>query len=72
MSRVYTDLAVIDITPDFDAQTLAEDFLGDTVTARTMTATHTGVFDSIDDTGSMVLITAQGRIAVPAADIFFP
>jgi BirA family transcriptional regulator, biotin operon repressor / biotin---[acetyl-CoA-carboxylase] ligase len=46
--------------------------LGEPVTARTMTDTHHGVFDSIDDTGALVLKTAQGRVVVPTADIFFP
>lgn len=46
--------------------------LGDTVTARTMTETRTGRFDGIDDTGALVLLTPRGRVAIPAADLFFP
>lgn len=45
--------------------------LGQTITARTGRETHTGVFETIDETGALVLATAKGRIAVPAADIFF-
>lgn len=45
--------------------------IGQTVTARTMTETIEGVFETIDETGALVLSTAQGRRAVPAADVFF-
>jgi BirA family transcriptional regulator, biotin operon repressor / biotin---[acetyl-CoA-carboxylase] ligase len=45
--------------------------LGDTIRARTGTATHEGRFDTVDDTGALVLHTAQGRVAIPAAEVFF-
>lgn len=45
--------------------------LGDTITARTSTETITGIFDTIDDTGQLVLITATGPRKIPAADIYF-
>lgn len=45
--------------------------LGETITARTMTETTTGVFDGIDDHGALVLRSAAGRRAIPAADVFF-
>ena len=45
--------------------------LGDRLIARTLRDTIEGTFDTIDDRGNLVLLTAQGRAAIPAADIFF-
>lgn len=45
--------------------------LGDTVRARTGTDTFEGIFETIDDAGNLILITAKGRMAIPAADVFF-
>ncbi|MFD1508994.1 biotin--[acetyl-CoA-carboxylase] ligase [Lacimonas salitolerans] len=45
--------------------------LGEDVIARTLRSTMEGRFETIDDTGNLVLVTAQGRMAIPAADIFF-
>ena len=45
--------------------------LGETITARTGTAELTGRFDGIDTTGALILTTAAGRQAVPAADVYF-
>ena len=45
--------------------------LGQAMTARTMTETITGTFDSLAEDGSLVLVTPAGRRAIPAADIFF-
>ncbi|WP_348524701.1 biotin--[acetyl-CoA-carboxylase] ligase [Paracoccus marinaquae] len=45
--------------------------LGETITARTGSAEMTGRFDGIDETGALLLTTAQGREVVPAADIYF-
>ncbi|GAB4263600.1 MAG: biotin--[acetyl-CoA-carboxylase] ligase [Pararhodobacter sp.] len=46
--------------------------LGEPITARTMTASLDGVFEGIDESGGLVLKTRDGRVSVPAADIFFP
>ncbi|MFN3954947.1 MAG: biotin--[acetyl-CoA-carboxylase] ligase [Pararhodobacter sp.] len=46
--------------------------LGGTITARTMTETFEGRFDTIDETGALVLQTAMGRVTIPAADVYFP
>ena len=46
--------------------------LGETITARTGTATRQGRFDTIDLTGALILSTSQGRQAIPAAEVFFP
>ncbi|MCT8328553.1 biotin--[acetyl-CoA-carboxylase] ligase [Albidovulum sediminis] len=45
--------------------------LGQPVTARTMTETITGTFDTLGEDGSLVLTTPGGRRAIPAADVFF-
>lgn len=45
--------------------------LGSEITARTGRETHSGIFRSIDATGALILETASGRIAIPAADIYF-
>ena len=45
--------------------------LGDTIRARTGTTTRTGIFEAIDDTGALILITPEGRQAIPAAEVFF-
>lgn len=45
--------------------------LGEVIRARTGTQTRIGTFDTIDDTGALILITAQGREAIPAAEVFF-
>ena len=45
--------------------------LGETVTARLASRTEVGVFGTIDETGAIVLETAKGRLALPAAEIFF-
>ena len=45
--------------------------LGDTITARTGTNETTGTFETIDETGRLILTTPQGRQAIAAADIFF-
>lgn len=45
--------------------------LGETIRARTGTETREGVFEDIDTTGALVLRMAHGRVAIPAADVFF-
>lgn len=45
--------------------------LGGVITARTPRAETTGLFETIDDAGNLVLGTSTGRVAIPAAEIFF-
>jgi len=45
--------------------------LGEVITARTGGDTYTGRFETIDDQGALILVTAQGRKAISAAEIFF-
>jgi BirA family biotin operon repressor/biotin-[acetyl-CoA-carboxylase] ligase len=46
--------------------------LGETITARTGTATHQGRFATLDESGALILATPQGRLTIPAAEVFFP
>lgn len=45
--------------------------LGQTITARTAQETVTGVFETVDESGALVLRTPDGLRAIPAADVFF-
>jgi len=45
--------------------------LGEVITARTMSDSFTGVFETVDMTGALVLTTQRARHAIPAADVFF-
>jgi BirA family transcriptional regulator, biotin operon repressor / biotin---[acetyl-CoA-carboxylase] ligase len=45
--------------------------LGETITARTMRDEHSGIFDTVDMDGNLVLITGTGPLIIPAADVFF-
>lgn len=45
--------------------------LGQPITARTQTEEITGTFETVDETGALVLTVPSGRRAIPAADIYF-
>ncbi|WP_406721005.1 biotin--[acetyl-CoA-carboxylase] ligase [Thioclava litoralis] len=45
--------------------------IGTQIRARTGTETHEGIFETIDESGAMILAGADGRMAISAADIFF-
>ncbi|AUJ64385.1 biotin--[acetyl-CoA-carboxylase] ligase [Aestuarium zhoushanense] len=45
--------------------------LGETITARTAQETLTGIFDTIDRDGNLVLITGRGPVTISAADVHF-
>lgn len=45
--------------------------LGEPIRARTGKDTHYGVFETIDSSGNLILTTATGRLAIPAAEVFF-
>jgi BirA family transcriptional regulator, biotin operon repressor / biotin---[acetyl-CoA-carboxylase] ligase len=45
--------------------------LGQPIRARTLREVHEGTFDTIDPAGNLVLATAAGYLAIPAADVFF-
>lgn len=45
--------------------------IGQVIIARFGNHQAQGVFEGIDETGALVLVTSQGRQAIPAADVFF-
>ena len=45
--------------------------LGEPITARTLRGTHSGVFETIDGDGHLILRTARGRERIASADVFF-
>lgn len=45
--------------------------IGEMMTARLPDRTLTGRFETVDDDGALVLATAEGRVVLPAADVFF-
>lgn len=45
--------------------------LGEIITARTSKEEITGLFDTIDEGGNLVLITGAGPRVIPAADVYF-
>jgi BirA family biotin operon repressor/biotin-[acetyl-CoA-carboxylase] ligase len=45
--------------------------LGEVITARTARDEWQGTFREVDEVGQLVLETSQGRIAIPAADVYF-
>lgn len=45
--------------------------LGEVIRARTGNDERTGVFETIDATGALVLRQGAARVAIPAADVFF-
>ncbi len=75
LAPAYARWEAVFVTQGFDplrAEWLAHAArLGDTIRARTGSATHEGRFETIDDKGALVLHTAAGRMAIPAADVFF-
>lgn len=45
--------------------------IGRPITARTVSETITGRFETIAEDGALVLATSQGRRVIPAADVYF-
>ena len=45
--------------------------LGEVITARTGNAELVGTFETVDDTGALILRTAQGLQAIPAGEVYF-
>ncbi len=45
--------------------------LGERISAKLPDHTYHGIFETIDDTGALVLVTDTGRVTLPAADIHF-
>lgn len=45
--------------------------LGEPIRARIGSETREGVFETIDESGNLILRTAAARLAIPAAEVFF-
>ncbi len=45
--------------------------LGEVITAKLMDRTEVGTFETVDETGAIVLRTSKGLLHLPAAEIFF-
>ncbi len=45
--------------------------LGEVIRARTGTQSREGRFETVDESGALILGTAAGRVAIPAAEVFF-
>jgi BirA family transcriptional regulator, biotin operon repressor / biotin---[acetyl-CoA-carboxylase] ligase len=45
--------------------------LGQVIRARTGTQSREGVFETLDETGALVLRMGQAVVAIPAAEVFF-
>ena len=45
--------------------------LGQVIRARTGTQSREGRFETVDGSGALILGTAEGRVAIPAAEVFF-
>lgn len=45
--------------------------IGQPITARTVTETFEGTFETIAEDGALMLMTSQGRRTIPAADVYF-
>jgi len=61
----------------FGFQRIREDWLrhaaklGEPIKARTGRATFTGIFDTVDMDGNLILSTPEGQKVIPAAEVFF-
>jgi len=45
--------------------------LGERIVARTGTQAREGIFETVDAQGALVMMTSDGRVAIPAAEVFF-
>lgn len=45
--------------------------LGEKISARLPMRTYNGIFETIDDSGALVLVTDTGRVTLPAAEVHF-
>ncbi|MCX7645584.1 MAG: biotin--[acetyl-CoA-carboxylase] ligase [Rhodobacteraceae bacterium] len=70
-ARWEDQLAAFGFAPVRNAWLARAARLGETVTARTGTETVRGRFETLDDSGALVLQTPQGRRAIAAADVYF-
>lgn len=70
-ARWEAQLAAFGFAPVRNAWLARAARLGEAITARTGTQTVQGRFETLDDSGALVLQTPQGRRAIAAADVYF-
>lgn len=56
------------LRPDWLAQAAR---LGTRILARTGNESREGIFETVDDSGNLILRMGSGTVAIPAADVFF-
>ncbi|MEM9436597.1 MAG: biotin--[acetyl-CoA-carboxylase] ligase [Pseudomonadota bacterium] len=64
-------LATLGFAPIREAWLARAAKVGEVIRARTASETHVGTFETIDMDGQLVLSTAEGRLTIPAADVYF-
>ncbi|MER5170475.1 biotin--[acetyl-CoA-carboxylase] ligase [Thioclava sp. CPCC 100088] len=69
--RFATDYQTYGFAPIRTAWLARAARIGQPIRARTGTQSHDGIFETIDESGAMILNRPEGRLAISAADIFF-
>ncbi len=70
-ARLETQFVTFGFAPIREAWLARAARLGETITARTTTSETQGRFETVDETGNLVLETPRGRVRIAAADVFF-
>ncbi|WP_297774727.1 biotin--[acetyl-CoA-carboxylase] ligase [uncultured Roseovarius sp.] len=70
-ARLEAQFVAYGFTPIRNAWLARAARLGEVITARTSRDSHEGTFETVDEAGNLVLMTARGRQAIPAAEVFF-
>ena len=70
-SRYETQFSTYGFAPIRAAWLARAARLGEVITARTGTEEHVGTFETVDETGALILRTSQGLRAIPAGEVYF-
>jgi len=70
-ARIETQFVTYGFEPVRQAWLSRAARLGEVITARTSRNSYQGRFETVDAGGNLVLLTAQGRQAIAAAEVFF-
>jgi len=70
-ARLETQFVTFGFAPIREAWLARAARLGETITARTTTSETQGRFETVDETGNLVMETPRGRVRIAAADVFF-
>ena len=66
--RIFSELGFAPIRESWLRQAAR---LGEVITARTARGETTGVFETVDEAGRLVLKSPKGLVAIPAAEVYF-